>query len=62
MVQRRSGTLVGGQRGGIRGLPGHGGYCASKAGVISYCESLRGEMRPFGVKVVTICPAMSTPR
>lgn len=57
MVRRRSGTLVGvGSVAGIRGLPGHGGYCASKAGVISYCESLRGEMRPFGVKVVTICP------
>jgi short-subunit dehydrogenase len=24
--------------------------------VISYCESLRGELRPTGVKVVTICP------
>jgi len=57
MAQRRAGTLVGvGSVAGIRGLPGHGGYCASKAGVISYCESLRGEMRPHGVKVVTICP------
>ena len=41
---------------GIRGLPGHGAYCASKAAVISYCESLRGELRSSGVKVVTICP------
>ena len=24
---------------GIRGLPGHGAYCASKAAVISYCEA-----------------------
>ena len=57
MVQRRSGALVGiASVAGIRGLPGHGAYCASKAAVISYCESLRGEMRPFGVKVVTLCP------
>lgn len=57
MAQRRSGTLVGiASVAGIRGLPGHGAYCASKAAAISYCESLRGEMRPFGVKVVTICP------
>ncbi len=57
MVQRRSGTLVGiGSVAGIRGLPGHGAYCASKAAVISYCESLRGEMRPYGVRVVTISP------
>jgi short-subunit dehydrogenase len=41
---------------GIRGLPGHGAYCASKAAVISYLECLRGELRDRGVKVVTICP------
>ena len=57
MAARGSGRLVGiASVAGIRGLPGHGGYCASKAGVISYCESLRGELRPSGVKVVTICP------
>jgi short-subunit dehydrogenase len=57
MNTRRSGTLVGiASVAGIRGLPGHGGYCASKAGVIAYCESLRGECRPHGVKVVTIVP------
>ena len=57
MAQRGSGTLVGiGSVAGIRGLPGHGAYCASKAAVISYCESLRGEMRQQGVRVVTISP------
>ncbi len=57
MVQRRSGTLVGiGSVAGIRGLPGHGAYCSSKAAVISYCESLRGELREHGVRVVTISP------
>jgi len=57
MSQRGSGALVGiGSVAGIRGLPGHGAYCSSKAAVISYCESLRGELRPSGVKVVTICP------
>ena len=57
MVARGSGTLVGiGSVAGIRGLPGHGAYCASKAALIAYCESLRGELRPTGVQVVTICP------
>ena len=43
-------------------MPGHGGYCASKAAVISYCESLRGELRSSGVKVLTICPGyIATP-
>ena len=57
MTQRGSGRLVGiGSVAGIRGLPGHGAYCASKAAVISYCESLRGELRGSGVRVVTISP------
>ena len=57
MRARRSGTLVGiASVAGIRGLPGHGAYSASKAGVIAYCESLRGELQPTGVKVVTIGP------
>jgi short-subunit dehydrogenase len=57
MRQRGSGRLVGiGSVAAIRGLPGHGAYCASKAGVVAYCESLRGELHKSGVKVVTICP------
>ena len=57
MKQRGSGRLVGmASVAGIRGLPGHGAYCASKAAVIGYCESLRGELRSSGVKVVTIVP------
>lgn len=57
MRQRGSGTLVGiASMAAIRGLPGHGAYCASKAGVVSYCESLRGELRGSGVRVVTVLP------
>jgi short-subunit dehydrogenase len=57
MNERRSGTLVGvASVAAIRGLPGHGAYCASKSAVVAYCESLRGECRPFGVRVVTILP------
>jgi len=57
MVRRGSGVLVGiASVNGIRGFPGHGAYCSSKAAVISYCESLRGELRASGVKVLTISP------
>ena len=57
MSARHAGTLVGiASVAAIRGLPGHGAYCASKAAVVSYCESLRGELRASGVKVVTIAP------
>ena len=49
MRERGSGPLVGiASVAGIRGLPGHGAYCASKAAVISYCESLRGECAAVG--------------
>lgn len=47
---------------GIRGLPGAEAYSASKAAAIAYLESLRLEMRPHGVKVVTIAPGyIATP-
>jgi NAD(P)-dependent dehydrogenase (short-subunit alcohol dehydrogenase family) len=41
---------------GIRGLPGAEAYSASKAAAIAYLESLRLEMLPCGIKVVTIAP------
>jgi short-subunit dehydrogenase len=63
MRQRGSGSLVGvASVAAIRGLPGHGAYCASKAGVVAYCESLRCELRGTGVRVVTLLPGyIATP-
>ena len=63
MKVRGSGALVGiASVAAIRGLPGHGAYCASKAAVVAYCESLRGECRGTGVRVVTIVPGwIATP-
>jgi short-subunit dehydrogenase len=57
MSAQKHGTLVGvASVAGIRGLPGAGGYSASKAAAISYLESLRVELRGSGVAVVTIAP------
>ncbi len=57
MKKQRRGALVGiASVAGIRGLPGSGAYSASKAAVITYCESLRVELRGSGVDVVTIAP------
>ena len=57
MRARGSGTLVGvASVAGIRGLPGHAAYCSSKSAAITYCESLRGELRGSGMKVVTLLP------
>ena len=63
MRERRRGTLVGiASVAAVRGMPGHGAYCASKAAAVAYCESLRGECRPFGLKVVALLPGyVATP-
>ena len=41
---------------GYRGLPGAPAYCASKAAVKVFGESLRGELAAKGVGVSVICP------
>lgn len=63
MRDRGGGALVGiASMAALRGLPGHGAYCASKAAVVAYCESLRVECRGSGVRVVTILPGyVATP-
>ena len=63
MRQRGSGHLVGiASVAAIRALPGHAAYHASKAAVVAYCESLRGECHGSGVRVVTLLPGyIATP-
>lgn len=57
------GSLVGiASVAGYRGLPGAAAYSASKAAAISYLESLRVELAPTSLKVITICPGyIATP-
>jgi short-subunit dehydrogenase len=40
----------------FRGVPGAPAYCASKAAVKNWGESLRGSLRGDGLKVSVICP------
>lgn len=63
MRQAAAGRLVGiASVAGLRGLPGAGAYCASKAAAIAYLESLRVELHGSGVKVVTLAPGyIATP-
>ncbi len=45
---------------GYRGLPGRVGYSASKFAMQGFLESLRTEMIPKGVHVLTACPGFTT--
>jgi len=57
MRARCSGLIVNiSSLGGLFGLPFQGLYSASKFAVEGYTETLRLEMRPFGVRVVLIEP------
>lgn len=57
MRERGQGHFVGiASVAGIRGLPGSEAYCSSKAAAISYLESLRNDVRKYGIAVSTICP------
>ncbi|MGH8669932.1 MAG: SDR family NAD(P)-dependent oxidoreductase, partial [Burkholderiales bacterium] len=57
MRQAGRGTLAGiASVAGFRGLAGNGAYCASKAAVIAWMESLRTELHGSGVAVVCVCP------
>ena len=63
MVQRGRGTLVCiASVAGIRGMPGHGAYCASKAAVSTLFESFRIDLAGSGIAVTTIHPGfVATP-
>ena len=63
MRQAGRGRLVGiSSVAGIRGMPGAGAYCASKAAAITYLESLRVELSGSGIAVTTIVPGyIATP-
>jgi len=44
---------------GKRGTPFHGAYCASKFAVCGLTDSMRVEMKPYGVKVTSVCPTLT---
>jgi short-subunit dehydrogenase len=57
MLARGSGQIaVVASMAAYRGLPDSPAYCASKAGVLAYGESLRGALDPHGVRVSVIVP------
>lgn len=54
---QRGGTIVGiGSVAGDRGRRGQPAYCASKAALHTYLESLRNRLTQYGVTVITVKP------
>jgi short-subunit dehydrogenase len=57
MIRDRTGQIVGiSSLAGLRGLPGSGGYSATKAGLSTLLEGLRPELRRWGIEVTTVHP------
>ncbi len=57
MLQRGNGQIVAmSSLAAYKGLPSAAAYCASKAGLNAYIESLRIELHGKGVSFTTICP------
>lgn len=57
MLQRGTGHIAGvSSLAAYKGFPGHAGYCASKAAVRTYLESLRLQLRDRKIYVTCICP------
>ena len=57
MLARKSGSIVGiSSIGAVRGFPTAAPYCASKAALTTFLESLRLDLWNRGVKVVTVSP------
>lgn len=57
MVRQRSGTIVFvSSVAGLRGTGNEAVYSASKFAQIGFSQALDDELRPFGVKVCTLCP------
>jgi short-subunit dehydrogenase len=57
MLARGAGVLVGvSSIGAVRGFPTAAPYCASKAALTTFLESLRLDLKGRGVKVITVSP------
>lgn len=60
-ILKNKGTIVGvSSIAGYRGLPGRGGYSASKHALQGWLESLRTELLDSGVNVMWVCPGFTT--
>ncbi len=60
-IIENKGTIVGiSSIAGYRGLPGRGGYSASKFALQGWLEAIKTELMPDGVHVMWVCPGFTT--
>ena len=63
MKEKKSGQIINITSGaGVRGLPGISSYCATKFALNGLTESLRVELKPFGIKVLLFSPGPTKTR
>lgn len=57
MKSRQSGTIINiSSIAGVKAFGNHAAYCATKYGVVGLSEAVRGELAPYNVRVMRICP------
>jgi len=57
MIEKRSGKIVNiSSVSGVLPTPFAGAYCSTKAALTAFSDSLRMELAPFGVQVITVQP------
>ena len=60
MRERRQGTIINvASTAAFQGVPFMATYAATKAFVLSFSEALWEENRPFGIKVMALCPGVT---
>ncbi len=57
MKERQCGTIINmASIAGVKPFAAHAAYCATKYGVVGLSEVARGELAPYNVRVIRICP------
>ncbi len=57
MKERKCGTIINiSSIAGVKPFGNHAAYCATKYGVVGLSEVARGELAPYNVRVMRICP------
>ena len=56
IARRRGGVVLFGSITAWQGVPGHATYAATKAYAQTFAEGLHGELRPYGVDVLSVAP------